>query len=762
MCRLRTRIAHDDGFAKVCTLGYTSLIYAYRRVKRMEDLLTKAKSYLPQDKIGVIEEAYNFAHKAHEGQMRLSGEPYVVHPISTALFLADLNLDATTLAAALLHDVIEDCDVSYEDLQRKFGSEVSRLVDGVTKLSKMDLMTSDGGLRYGSEDGQAESLRKMLVAMAQDIRVVLIKLADRLHNMETLKAHTPEKRIDIARETLDIYAPLAHRLGIWDIKWRLEDLSFSHLQPDKYREISRLLASKREERESYIDQGCEVLREELQKASITAEVSGRAKHIYSIYQKMEKYAQQGKEFGQIYDLFALRILVKEVQDCYSALGVVHGLGHPISGEFDDYIASPKDNMYQSLHTAVMYHGNTPLEVQIRTYGMHQLSEYGVAAHWRYKEGDAKDPHFEEKMGWLRQLLDWQRDVTGAEEFVESVKMDIFQDQVFVYTPKGEIRELPKGSTPLDFAYRIHTDLGHRCIGAKVNGKLVPLYTRLSNGDTVEIMTSKVARGPSMDWLNANLGYVNTANAREKVRQWFRRQERSASIQRGKELLNKELKRLNLKMEHEEVSALLKFDNVAELLAALGSGTTNVSQLTTRLAGQQEQATETLPSTFPLTWPSSGIEVLGVGDLLTRISQCCNPIPGDEIVGYITRSRGVSVHRLDCPNVRNEDEKERLVQVNWGKGKTLYPVRLQIKAWDRVGLLRDITTLVSQEKVNIASVLTMEHADSSTTTYLTVFTTGVGQLSLLFSRLEGVEGVYSVARSSPEEEANASSNPRISE
>ena len=725
----------------------------------MEDLLTKAKSYLPQDKIGVIEEAYNFAVEAHEGQTRLSGEPYVVHPISTALFLADLNLDATTLAAALLHDVIEDCDVSYDDLERKFGADVSRLVDGVTKLSKMDLMSSDGGLLYSSENGQAESLRKMLVAMAQDIRVVLIKLADRLHNMQTLKAHTPAKRIDISRETLDIYAPLAHRLGIWDIKWRLEDLAFSHLEPDKYKEISRLLASKREERERYIDQGGQALREELQKAGISAEVLGRAKHIYSIYQKMERYAQQGKEFGQIYDLFALRILVKEVQDCYSALGVVHSLGHPITGEFDDYIANPKDNMYQSLHTAVMYKGNTPLEVQIRTYGMHQISEYGVAAHWRYKEGDAKDPHFEEKMSWLRQLLDWQRDVTGAEEFVESVKTDLFQDQVFVYTPKGEIRELPKGCTPLDFAYRIHTDLGHRCIGAKVNGKLVPLYTQLSNGDTVEIMTSKVARGPSLDWLNANLGYVNTANAREKVRQWFRKQERSASIQRGKELLNKEMKRLGLKMEHEEVASLLRFDNVAELLAALGSGVTSVAQLTTRLAAQQEQATEIYPATSPLTWPSSGIQVLGVGDLLTRISQCCNPIPGDEIIGYITRSRGISVHRMDCHNVRNEDERERLVQVDWGKSKTLYPVRLRIDAWDRVGLLRDITTLISQEKVNIASALTREHPDSSTSTYLTVFTTGVGQLSLLFSRLEGVEGVFSVARSSPEEEANAASNPR---
>ena len=727
----------------------------------MRNLLTKAKSYLPLDKVEIIEEAYVFASAAHEGQKRLSGEPYVEHPINTALFLADLNLDATTLAAALLHDVIEDCDVSYEEVLQKFGPEVSRLVDGVTKLSKMDLMATEGVLRNGYEDGQAESLRKMLVAMAQDVRVVLIKLADRLHNMQTLKAHSPEKRIAIARETLDIYAPLAHRLGIWDIKWQLEDLAFSHLEPAKYREISRLLATKREEREKYIDHVCQVLREELEKTGIAAEVTGRPKHIYSIFQKVEKYAQQGKEFGQIYDLFALRILVPEVQDCYSSLGTIHGLWHPIPGEFDDYIANPKDNMYQSLHTAVMYQGNTPLEIQVRTYSMHQVSEYGVAAHWRYKEGETKDLHFEEKMSWLRQLLDWQREVTGAEEFLESVKTDLFQDQVYVYTPKGDVMELPAGSTPIDFAYRIHTDLGHRCIGGKVNGKLVPLYSQLKNGDTVEVITSKVARGPSLDWLNTNLGYANTANAREKIRQWFRKQERSANIQRGKELLTKELRRLSLKIDEEEVAALLKFETVAELLASLGSGNVSIAQVTTRLAAQQEPPPEEPAVATILTWPSSGIEVLGVGDLLTRISQCCNPIPGDDIVGYITRSRGVSVHRADCHNIRNEDEKERLVQVNWGKSQTLYPVRLRIEAWDRVGLLRDITTLVSQEKVNIASVLTTEHEDSSCSTYLTMYTTGVGQLSRLFSRLEGVDGVFSVVRSTPDEESQVLSNSRNS-
>ncbi|MDP6102837.1 MAG: bifunctional (p)ppGpp synthetase/guanosine-3',5'-bis(diphosphate) 3'-pyrophosphohydrolase, partial [Dehalococcoidia bacterium] len=654
-----------------------------------------------------------------------------------------------------------DCDVTYEDIQQRFGTEVGRLVDGVTKLSRMDLMTSEGGLRYGYEEGQAESLRKMLVAMAEDIRVVLIKLADRLHNMQTLKAHSPEKRIAIARETLDIYAPLAHRLGIWDIKWRLEDLAFSYLQPAKYREISRLLTTKQAEREKYLEQVCQVLREELDKTGIKAEVTGRPKHIYSIFQKIEKYAQQGKEFGQIYDLFALRILVPEIRDCYSGLGVIHGLFHPIRGEFDDYIATPKDNMYQSLHTAVMHQGNMPLEIQVRTYAMHQVSEYGVAAHWRYKEGDTKDPRFEEKMSWLRQLLDWQREVVGAEEFLESVKTDLFQDQVFVYTPKGDVRELPSGSTPIDFAYRIHTDLGHRCIGGKVNGKLVPLYTQVKNGDTVEVLTSKVARGPSLDWLNINLGYANTANAREKIRQWFRKQERSVNIQRGKELLTKELRRLNMKVEEGEVAALFKFETAAELLASLGNGTVSISQVTTRLAAQQEQS-RMEPAVAPiLTWPSSGIEVLGVGDLLTRVSQCCNPIPGDEIVGYITRNRGVSVHSAGCHNIRNEDEKERLVQVDWSKSQTLYPIRIRIEAWDRVGLLRDVTTLVSQEKVNIASLITNEHEDSSCSTYLTMYTTGVGQLSRLFSRLEGVGGVFSVTRSTPKEESQIQPNSRTS-
>ena len=728
------------------------ITYELDKVNGMDELLTKVKSYLPTEKVGIVEEAYAFAMLSHDGQTRLSGEPYVVHPVQAAMFLADLNLDASTIAATLLHDVIEDCGVTYQDLEQRFGSEVSRLVDGVTKLGKIDLLGSSAEIKYNSIDGQAESLRKMLVAMAQDVRVVLIKLADRLHNMRTLKAHSLEKQTVIAQETLDIYAPLAHRLGMWDIKWQLEDLAFSYIYPDKYLEVSNLLTTGREERERYISFISDTLKDELNNLGIKAEITGRPKHIYSIFQKMGKYAEQGKEFGQIYDLFALRVLVEEVKDCYGALGAVHKLWHPIPGEFDDYIANPKENFYQSLHTSVIYQGNTPLEIQIRTYGMHQVSEYGVAAHWRYKEGILGDHNFEEKMSWLRQLLDWQREVAGTEEFLESVKTDLFQNQVFVYTPKGEIKELPTGSTPIDFAYRIHTDLGPRCIGAKVNGKLVPLYTKLNNGDTVEILTTKVARGPSMDWLNTNLGYANTANAQQKIRQWFRKQERGVNIRRGKDLLAKELRKLNLKMDEEEVASLLKFDSVSDLMDSLGSGSTGISQLTVRLDTQQDTRSWRSANPTPLTWPSSGIEVLGVGDLLTRISQCCHPIPGDEIIGYITRTRGVSVHKAICSNVRNEDEKERLVRVDWGKSQVLHPVRFSIEALDRVGLLSDITTLVSQEKINIASMVTKEHDDSSCSLYLTVFTTGVRQLSRLFSRLEGVDGVISVIRSSPEEEA----------
>ena len=715
----------------------------------MKDLLAKAESYLSPDRNAFVKKAYEYASRAHDGQVRLSGEPFVQHPLATALYLADLHLDATTLAAALLHDVIEDCGVTVEELTREFGSEVANLVDGVTKLSKLDLLgvESTDGIPHSSEDGhdQAANLRKMLIAMARDLRVVLIKLADRLHNMSTLKAQPPQRQIAIAQETLDIYAPLAHRLGMWDIKWRLEDLAFRHLQPATYRQISRLLASRREEREQYITRVSGILSQALTDASIEAEVTGRAKHIYSIYQKMEAYSAQGKDFNEIYDLFALRVMVQEKQDCYTALGVVHALWNPLPGQFDDYIGKPKENMYQGLHTTLMGPEGVPLEVQIKTHAMHHLSEYGIAAHWRYKEGSAPDTQFEQKMTWLRQLLEWQRDVSGAEEFLENVKTDLFPDQVFVYTPKGDVKELPAGSTPIDFAYHVHTDLGHRCIGAKVNSKLVPLDYQLQNGDTVETLTSKVARGPSLDWLNPHAGYVRSATARQRIRSWFRRQERGPNIQRGRELLTRELRRHNVSHTDEELARLFKVDTPDELLAALGNGTITVNQVATSLTQQEQRPPEEYQ--VPVPGPASGIQVMGVGDVLTHLGRCCSPLPGDEITGFITRNRGITVHRKDCRNVLNEDESERLVHVDWGTTKTLHPVRLSIEAWDRLGLLRDITTVVSAEKVNIASLVTHENEDGTVNVQLTLFTTGVDQLSRLFTKLEEVQGVINVFRAS---------------
>ncbi|MCH8186666.1 MAG: bifunctional (p)ppGpp synthetase/guanosine-3',5'-bis(diphosphate) 3'-pyrophosphohydrolase [Chloroflexi bacterium] len=716
-------------------------------------LLDKAREYIPEERLRVISEAYAFAESAHHGQVRLSGEAFIEHPVQTALFLADLRLDASALAAALLHDVVEDCDVQSEDLEKRFGPEISKLVDGVTKLTQTELVSSDQSqdLRSSTTDSpsQAATLRKMLMAMAEDIRVVLIKLADRLHNMRTLDAQPEDRRIAIAQETLDIYAPLAHRLGIWEIKWSLEDLSFQHLDPVAYRECANLINGKRAEREEYIEKVLGILRAELDRAGIAAEVTGRPKHLYSLHKKIQSYAKQSKEVGEIYDLFALRILANEVQDCYAALGVVHTLWHPLPGQFDDYIANPKDNLYQSLHTTILCEDACPVEVQVRTHDMHQVAEYGVAAHWLYKEGSTSDERFEEKMTWLRQLLEWQRDVSGAEEFVESFKTDVFQSQVFVYTPKGDLKELPAGSTPLDFAYRIHTDVGHSCIGAKVNGKLVSLHYQLQNGDTVLIMTSKTVKGPSLDWLNPNLGNIKTTSAREKIRQWFNRQERKINIERGQDLLRKQLRRLSVRPEDVEVARLMKFDSTDELFAALGNGTVSVSRLASGLASQDVGPEQVEERAVPVSTygPASGIEVLGVGDLLTRIASCCAPIYGDEIIGYITRSRGVTVHRRTCSNIVAETEVERLVPVAWGKTQHLYPVRIQIEAYDRVGLLRDITSLVSDEGVNIASCVSEERDDVSVVT-LTVYINGTDQLNLLFSKLEGVKGVTSVSRARP--------------
>ncbi len=723
-----------------------------RQAPSVEPLLERVRGYLPPDKVAPIEAAYAFAEQAHAGQFRLTGDPYIVHPLDAAMTVAGLQLDSAAVCAALLHDVQEDCSVPNAEIRRRFGDEVARLVDGSTKLERLTWLAP--GERPGDKSIQAENLRKMFLAMAEDIRVVIIKLADRLHNMRTLDAKAPEKRVRTAQETMEIYAPLANRLGIWQIKWELEDLAFRHLEPERYKQIAKLLQSKRAARERYIAQVERILGEELKKHDIEAEVQGRAKHIYSIAQKAEKYAAEHKGFEQIYDLLAIRVLVNTMSDCYNALGVVHGLWHPIPGQFDDYIASPKDSMYQSLHTTVIAIGARPLEVQIRTHEMHQLAEYGVAAHWRYKEGardgGKRDIRSEERMSWLRQLLEWQREMSAAEEFVESVKTDLFRDQVFVYTPKGEIKEMPAGATPIDFAYRVHTELGHRCVGAKVNGRLVPLSYQLKTGDIVEIVASKHSRGPSRDWLNPNLGYVKTGHSREKIRQWFKRQERAENIERGREIIEKELRRFNLSLSEcqDEILLIFKHDNLDDFLAALGYGGISSAHIPARLAPlihKHEPEVPVADGSAPPRVYSPTVRVLGTGDLLTQIARCCNPVPGDRIIGYVTRSRGVTIHRDDCYNILHEDETERLVDVEWGRTGQMYPVAVHIEAWDRVGLLRDVSTIISEEKVNMGGVRTQEHGDGTTSVYLTLETTGIAQLGRLMTKLESVRGVISVTR-----------------
>jgi guanosine-3',5'-bis(diphosphate) 3'-pyrophosphohydrolase len=713
-------------------------------------LLDRVKEYLPEDKLALVEKAYRFALEAHGKQLRRSGEPFITHPLETALIVADLQLDEVSIAAALLHDVPEDCAIPFSELEVRFGAEVTRLVEGVTRLDKISSQVQASGLKSIAEsEAQIESLRKMFVAMAEDVRVVLIRLADRLHNMRTLKALPPDKQIKIAQETMDIYAPLAHRLGIYQLRWQLEDLAFRYLQPDKYKEVARLVAARRATRERYIEKVSQILREELHKAGIKAEVTGRPKSLYSVYRKMQRYAAAGKEFSDIHDLLAIRVLVDTVQDCYSVLGVVHNLWHPLPDQFDDFIANPKENMYQALHSTVMCVGGRPLEVQIRTYRMHRVAEYGVAAHWKYKEGTKKDIGFEEKITWLRQLMEWQRELSGS-AFIESIKTDIFQDQVFVYTPKGDIKELPRGATPLDFAYRIHTDLGHKCIGAKVNGRLVSLDYQLRNGDTVEIMATKSERGPSLDWLNPSLGYVRTHQARERIRQWFRRREKAENIERGREILEKELRRLGIGFaDKEKIANLFKYEVVDDFLAAVGCGDINPSQIALKLTAAEEKPQAQLPTAAPRAKATSAVKVLGVGDLLTHIASCCQPVPGDEIIGFITRGRGVTIHRKNCPNIISEDEKERLVKVEWGEAGVSFPVNITIDVWDRVGLLRDVSTLVSSEDINITSVSLSENErkDGTLSIYMTLDIKNIGQLGRIFGKLEAVPGVINVSRSS---------------
>ncbi len=705
--------------------------------------LDKVRAYLPEEQVALIEKAYNFAREAHQGQLRKSGEPYLEHPLGVAMILAELQFDVATLAAALLHDVPEDCGVSMDEIKINFGDEVAKLVRGTTKLSRLSKPVYGGAAK---RELQVENLRKMLVATAEDLRVIYIKLADRLHNMRTLGVLPRGKRLAIAQETLEIYAPLAHRLGIRSVKWQLEDLAFRYLEPRQYHRVARLVASNREEREGFVNEAIQALSGELNKAGVEAAVSGRPKHVYSIYRKMGKYASQGKDFGDIYDLFGVRILVNSVSDCYKALGIVHIFWHPLPEEFNDFIANPKGNGYQSLHTTVIYRGS-PLEVQIRTYEMDRVAEHGLAAHWHYKEVEKEGESFK-GIAWLPQLVEW-RDEVDSKEFLESVKTDILAEQVFVFTPKGEIKELSKGATPLDFAFRVHTDMGYRCAGAKVNGRLVPLNYNLNNGDVVEIIVAKGEKGPSLDWLNPELGYVKTSHARAKIRQWFKKQDKTQSIEVGKQFLERELRKSGVTFPSvDEVAPLFGFKNGDDFFAAIGSGSLNPSQIIARLTVSEEQPEELVEVHPSRKVSSASIKVLGIGNLVTNLASCCHPLPGDKILGYITRGRGITVHRRDCPNIINEVEKERLIEVEWGNVEQTYPVAIQVDAGDRVGLVRDISAIIASEGVNITDVNMAGH-DDVTSLKFSLEVMGAAQLANLISKIYSIWGVIKVRRKGEE-------------
>jgi GTP pyrophosphokinase len=710
---------------------------------KLEDLLAALPPSLPLPERAQVERAYAVAEKAHAGQKRASGEPYVRHCLAVAQILAELRLPVAVIVAGLLHDTVEDTPLTLDDIRRDFGDEVSKLVDGVTKLAQLPRVSKEGNTRI---DRHTESLRKTFLAMSDDVRVVLIKLADRLHNMRTLNHLRPEKRARIARETLEIFAPLANRLGIWQMKWELEDLSFQHTNPDKYREIAAHVAERRADREQMLVRIVERVRQALAEHNVEAEVSGRPKHIYSIYKKMER---KGVGFDEVYDVRAVRVIVKDVPVCYHALGVIHNEWRPIPGQFDDYIAGPKDNFYQSLHTAVLYDDGKTLEIQIRTPEMHENAEYGIAAHWRYKEGARRDEAFEKRVQWLRSLMAWRQDVADAEEFVDAVKQDVLDDRVYAFTPRGDIIDLPVGSTPIDLAYHVHTSIGDRCRGAKVNGRLVSLDYQLKTGDQVEILTAKHG-GPSRDWLNPDLGLVKSHRAVQKIRQWFRRQDREQLVAQGRELLEKELKRLGAEGFSQEILARkFGFSRPEELLYALGAGDIHGRQIAAHvLEAEQAQAPEQ-PLALPTQNPrevvhSEEIAILGTRGLLTNLGRCCKPAPGDAIVGYITRGRGVTIHRRDCPNVLDSSEPERFIKVSWGQPQQTYPVAVRITAYDRDGLMRDVSTVVAEEHINMTS-LNVSTKNSLATFQVTMEISDVETLSRVLARIEQLPNVIEARR-----------------
>jgi guanosine-3',5'-bis(diphosphate) 3'-pyrophosphohydrolase len=726
-------------------------------------------SYSAPDK-DRIQKAYEFAEKAHSGQKRISGEPYITHCLAVASILAEMHVPPAVIVAGLLHDTVEDTSVSLDDLKSEFGEEVAKLVDGVTKLTNLPMVSRDDQLASGAEglnplsgtdieveaseinirsrkrDLATETLRKTFLAMGDDIRVVIIKLADRLHNMRTLGAMPEAKRKRIARETLEIFAPLANRLGIWQMKSELEDLAFRYVDPVKFQEIADKINQEKHDREIEIQSIEDRLQKVLENAGITADISGRRKHIYSIYRKM---VEKGRAYENVMDLRGVRLIVADIPTCYSALGIIHTHWRPIPQEFDDYIAAPKDNFYQSLHTAVIYDDGKPLEVQIRTPEMHQNSELGIAAHWRYKEKGAKSDQFDQRVSWLRKMMEWRQEVEDAQEFVDGMKTDVFEDRVFIFTPHGDIIDMPAESTPIDFAYHVHTEIGNRCRGAKVNGKLVTLDYTLKTGDRVEILTAKQG-GPSRDWLNPSLGLVRTQRARSKIKAWFKKQDRDINLTQGKQLFEREIHRLGItSLSLDELVNTLEYKTIDDFYEALGNGDLTIGRVVNKISEIQKEKEPLLEIRTTDAKPAitTEVSVLGLKGLLTTFAKCCNPAPGDDIVGYITRGRGATIHRRDCPNILRMNDHERIVKVVWGEAQKTFPINIEIKAYDRQGLMGDISTILSLESINVMDIhLKVTHNLATITLILEI--RDIAQLSRVLTRIENLPNVMEAHRIKP--------------